>query len=300
MNMVIRSAAAFAMLLVGASNITAQEATEEGYLLNWDKTITVVPEQMSNGKYKLPAWTVSIYEADASDVLHWWEDDMKAVSVKVSGGRPVKAIGARLGFPEAAVTTTAMTAADKRAKLVRLTIGFGLNDSTALPTNVGQEDYVRGLAIKYNKAVVQRQIEEKEKDLAKVNGELADAKAAETRSKEKGDEARADLAKIKAKKGEIQADNASIQGDITGLEKRYAVSNEPKDLERLTKARKKLTDREADLAGLAADEAKAQAAANKYDAQLPPNAELQQQLATTKEQLEAEIASLRRKQDNIR
>lgn len=293
------SGAASVMVLI-ASSLTAQEATEEGYLLNWDKSITVVPEQMSNGKYKLPAWTVSIYEADASDVLHWWEDDMKSISVKVSGSRPVKAVGARLGLPEAAVLTTAMTAADKRAKLVRLTIGFGLNDSTPLPSNAGQEDYVRGLAIKYNKAVVQRQIDEKVKDLDKVNGDLADAKAAETRSKEKADEARADLAQIKAKKGEIQADNASIQGDITGLEKRYAVSNEPRDLERLTKARKKLTDREADLAGLAQDEAKAQAAANKYDAQLPPNAELQKQLLATKEQLEAEIASLRRKQDNIR
>lgn len=299
MNPVFRSAIIAAALFIVPA-IQAQETTEEGYLLNWDKTITVVPDQMTNGKYKLPAWTVSIYEADASDVLHWWEDDMKSVSVKVSGSRPAKAIGARLGLPEAAVTTTAMTAADKRAKLVKLTIGFGLNDSTALPTDAGQQDHVHGLAVKYNKLVVQRQIEDKQKDLAKVTGDLADAQAEETKLKEKADEGKADLAKIKAKKGEIQAGNADISGDVSALEKKYALSNDPKDLEKLTKTRKKLVDREADLAGLAQDEARTQAAVNKYEGQLPANAEEQKNLTAGKEQLEAEIAALRRKQDNIR
>ena len=299
MKLMLRSLKLVALML-SAQLVMGQGTTKEGYSLMWDRTLAVVPDSMSNGKHKLPAWTVSVFEGDASEILDMWKADMKALSTAVTGSKPAKATDARLGIGEHAVLTLATAATEKKAKLVRLTIAFAMNDSTPLASPAGQEEYMRGLAIKYNKAVVQRQIDVKEAALAKVGGKLADAQADEVKLKQKADKAKSALAKVKAKRAKVEANNAEIQGTIVGLEKKFALTNDPKDLQRLTKTRQKLADGEKGIAKLMQSEAKAQANINKYESQLPETTADQQGQTVSKEQLQSEIQALKRKQDSIR
>src|SRR5690606_12450594 len=106
----------------------------EDYALQWDKTITMLTDSISNGHYRLPAWTIAVHEADASDVMGWWVADMQAVSTFVAKTKPAKALGTRIAaVPDAAIAVASATS-DKKAKLAKLTIAFALNDSVTTPS----------------------------------------------------------------------------------------------------------------------------------------------------------------------
>ena len=67
----------------------------------------------------------------------------------------------------------------------------------------------------------------------------------------------------------LQANNAKVHGEITGLEKKFAITNDPKDLQKLTKARQKLTKGESDLAKAMKSESKAQDSVGQTPRQCP-------------------------------
>ncbi|MCB9183460.1 MAG: hypothetical protein H6591_06035 [Flavobacteriales bacterium] len=286
-------------LVWGAAAFAQSGTTKEGYALQWDKTITVLPDSISNGHYKLPAWTFAVHEADASDVMGWWLADMQAVSTSVAKAKPAKALGTRIAaVPDAAIAVAAATS-DKKAKLAKLTIAFALNDSVTTPGNAGQEDYVRALAVKYNRAVVDQQIATYEKMLDKAGDKLAGAKDDVAKNQANLTKSNSKLEKIKAKRGKIQAENAHVAGTIAGLEKKFALSNDPKDLQKLTKARQKLAKGETSLAKLMQQEADVQGDIAKEQGRLEDNTGEQEERGATKEEVQRVTDALKRKHDAI-
>ncbi len=274
--------------------------TKEGYALEWNKTITVVADSLTSGTHRFPAWTITVFETDGGSLLDLWKTDMKALSVAVTGSKPMKAAGVRIAELTGVSTAFATSSTDKKAKLARLTIAFGANDSTAMTTNDGQEAYAHSLAVKYNRAVVQAQITEYEKSLGKATDKLSGSQADVAKTRQNITKANGKLEKLKSKRSKIQGDIAHLQGDITGLEKKFALTNEPKDLEKLTKARGKLAKSEGGLAKLMSQEASVQGDIAKYQGQLDQNSSEAQDRTATKDDVQSTVDALKRKLDAIR
>ena len=288
-------------LLISALLITAPLVAQKGISLEWNKTITAIPDSITNGTHRLGAFTVQVYEIDADDLMTMWSNDFKAISQKVETGKPAKALGAVFTAVNAGpILVLAQTATEKKAGLSKLTIAFAQTDSTPLVDCSACKQAATDLAVKYNKAVVQGQVSAQEAIVAKATGKLADANDDEAKQSGKVTQANTDLQKLKAKMGKIQKDNAKVQGDIAGLEARLQVRTTPKDQEKLAKARGKLASGESALAKLMQQEAKLQGNLNKYQDNLKGTAADQEERTGTKEEEQAKLDALKRKMDNIR
>lgn len=288
------------LALLLASTLSAQTGkTREGYSLQWDRTIAVVRDSLQNGRFKLPAWTIAVHEAEASDVMGWWLSDMQAVSAAVTKGKPAKATGLRIPQLPDAPMAAAAAERERKADLTRLTVAFAVNDSTPIATTDGQEAYMRALAVKYNRAVVAAQIAVYEKQLGKAGDKLASSKGDMAKSQSRITKSNSRLEKIKTKRGKLQRDNAKISGDIAGHEKKFALSNDPKDLKKLTKAREKLAKGESALAKLMQQEAKIQGDIAKEQGRLESSTGKAEERGATKEELQSTLEALRRKHDAI-
>ncbi|MBK9177033.1 MAG: hypothetical protein IPM46_12030 [Flavobacteriales bacterium] len=299
MNRITRLAIAASLALPFTVAAQKGNTTHEGYAISWDKTIAVIPDSLQNGMFKLPAWTIAVHEGEASDVMGWWMADMQAVSTAVTKGRPAKAMGLRLPQVSGAAMAAAATVQEKKAGFARLTVAFALNDSTTTEGNEGQEAYMRTLAVKYNRAVVQAQIATYEKQLGKAGDKLADTKGDVAKSQSRITKSSSNMEKIKAKRGKIQRDNAKVSGDIAGLEKKFALSNDPKDLQKLTKARQKLAKGESSQAKLMQQEAKVQGDIAKEQGRLESSAGKAEDRGVTKEEVQRVLDALKRKHDSI-
>ncbi|MBK8227830.1 MAG: hypothetical protein IPK70_11735 [Flavobacteriales bacterium] len=290
-----------AACMLSASQADAQKgnSTQEGYALSWDKAIAVVPDSLQNGVFRLSAWTIAVHEADAGDVMGWWMADMQAVSNAVTKGKPAKATGLRVPqMPDAAMAAAA-SAQEKKANLVKLTVAFAVNDSTPVETTDGQEAYMRALAVKYNRAVVQSQIAAYEKQLSRAGDKLASTKGDVAKSQSRITKSNGQLEKLKAKRAKVERDNAHLTGDIAGREKKFALSNDPKDLQKLTKAREKLAKGESSLAKLMQQEAKVQGDIAKEQGRLESTAGKAEDRGATKEEVQRVVDALKRKHDSI-
>jgi hypothetical protein len=288
---------AAALLLAGSS----AQTTKEGYALTWDKTITVVPDSMSNDRFRLPAFTITVYECNGDDAMSLWKTDMKTKSQEVSGSKPVKAVGAMfLAASAEPMLVLAESRTEKKAGAAKLTIAFAQNDSTPAANQQAAEQVAREMAVMLNKTVVQKQIDTYTKSLDKTSEKLTDAKEDAEKNRANISKANADLAKQKSKVSKVQADNAKMHGEVTGLEKKFAITNDPKDLQKLTKAREKLSKGEAELAKMMKAEAKAQEKVNDHQSDSPDHAKTQEQHTMSKADTEKTINELKRKLDNIR
>ena len=297
----IHSATLIASLAACSIAFGQSGKSKEGYALSWERPITVVPDSLANGKHRLPAWSIAVFEAGESTVLDLWRTEMKAISQGVSGNKPAKATSARIpGLGEIGVLTMAVADADKKADMTRLTVAFAANDSLPLATADGQEAYMRSLAVKFNKAVVQEQVATYEKMLGKASGKLSDTQKDVAKERSAITKAQNRLESIKSKRSRIEKDNAGITGDIAGLEKKFALSNDPKHLKKLTKARTKLAKGESAVAKLMEQEASVQGDLAKHQGRLENQAGKQEERGETKEELQRLLDALKRKQDAIR
>lgn len=286
--------------LLLATILSAQTGkTREGYSLQWDRTIAVVRDTLQNGAFKLPAWTIAVHEADANEVMGWWMADMQGVSTAVTKGKPAKAMGLRLPQLADAAMAAAAVSAEKKADLARLTVAFAANDSTATTGLDGQEEYMRGLAVKYNRAVVAAQVAVYERQLGQAGDKLTDTKGDVAMSQSRITKSNSQLEKIKARRSKLQRDNTRISGDIAGHEKKFALSNDPKDLKKVTKAREKLAKSESALAKLMQQEAKVQGDIAKEQDRLERSSGKAEERGATKEELQRTLDALRRKHDAI-
>lgn len=285
--------------LLGSIGLHAQ-TTKDGTALAWNHELVVVPGTITVNEVAHPAHTISVFETDEKTLLDLWKTDYTPIAAAVTS-RPWKATDVRLPqLAEAPLLVYAETSTDKKAKLVKLTLAFMQNDSTPLADNGEQEKVMRDLAVRLNKAVVQSQIDRYQADLDKVADKLGDSQSDVAKAQKNAGKAGDDLEKAKAKRAKLERESARLQGDIAGLEKRFGMSNDPKDLKKLTKAREQLARNEREQAKLMKQESKAQGAINKHQGSLEKHDERASEHAESKEDLQRIIAELKRKLDSIR
>lgn len=301
MNTLSRTSIPVLAIALAASSLHAQDKTKEGFLLAWNNTITVVPDTLVNGTHKLPAYTITVFESDGGQATDLWKNSMKARSREVTGSKPVKAVGATLADVSASpVLVLAESSTDKKAGIGKLKLAFAENDSTPVANAEAARAQAQAMAVELNKARVQAQIDTYAKLLGKATDKAADAQADVAKNQKDLSKANSQLAKAKKEVSKIQADNAKLHGDITGLEKKFALTNDPKDLQKLTKARSKLAKGESSLAKAMKSESKAQDAVDKYQGKAPDRAQSHAEHTESKQELEAIKAKLERKLDAIR
>jgi chromosome segregation ATPase len=270
-------------------------------MLSWNNTITVVPDTLVNGTHKLSAYSITVFESDGGEALDLWKALMKTRSREVTGSKPTKAIGAVMDqVSDVPVLVLAESSTDKKAGIGRLKLAFAENDSTPVAQAESARAQAHALAVELNKAKVQGQIDVYAKLLEKASDKAESAKADVAKNDKALAKANSSLAKAKKEVSKIQADNAKLHGEITGLEKKFAVTNNPKDLQKLTKARSKLAKGESSLAKAMKNESKAQDTVNKYQGKAPDRAQAHAEHLGTKQELEAIKAKLERKLEAIR
>ncbi len=279
--------------------LQAQTTTKDGVALSWERTIEVVPDSIQNGAWTLPAHTITVFESDGGWVMDQWKDEMKPVSQSVSGSKPVRVTGALVpAMGDQPLLLLATSESDKKSKLGRLTVAFAANDSMVAEGDPART--MRELAVRLNKAVVQQQIDARQKMLDKASGKLSGAQSDQAKINKRLNKANSDLEKHKRKLSKLQGNKAKVQGDVHGLEKKFAVTNDPKDLNRLTKARQRLAKVETGIAKEMRNGSKIQAAANKQQENLPKATDNLQDHTESREEIQRIISELKRKQDAIR
>lgn len=287
-------------LLSCSMMVNAQSSTKDGTSLEWRHELKVVQGTITVNKVEYPAHTITLFEADANKALELWKADHTPISASI-GSRPLKASGARIPqLAEDPIVVLAEASTEKKAGLAKLTLAFLRNDSTSLEDNGEQEKLMHALAVRLNKAVVQGQIDRYQRDLDKTSDKLGSTEDDVAKARKNLTKANSDLEKVKAKRGKIEADNAKVHGNISGLERKFALSNDPKDLQKLTKARQKLAKNEGTQAKLMQQEAKVQGNINKHQGTLDAHSKKAAGQAESKEDLQRIIAELKRKQDSIR
>jgi hypothetical protein len=288
-----------AFLLTSAQSF-AQVTTKDGISLVWDRELAVVDDSMSIGGRYVPAHTITVFETDASTAMELLKVDYTPISTSI-GGKPMKVSGARLTqVSESPVDVMVVGNTQKKAGLARLTLAIMANDSTVLPDNGAQEELLRGLAVRLNKAVVGSQIDRYQQELDKTAEKLGSTQEDVAKAEKNLTKHNASLEKAKSKRAKLERNGAQLQGEISGLERKFALSNDPKDLQRLTKARQKLAKTESAQAKLMQQEAKAQGNINKYQDSAEKHGSRVDEHAESKEDLQRIIAELKRKQDSIR
>lgn len=289
----------FSAAILFTTGMQAQ-TTKDGTQLQWKHQLQVVPGTITVDKASYPGHTISVFETDEKGLLDLWRADYTPISAAITS-KPLKATGVQIPqLAEAPLTVYADANTDKKAKLTKLTLAFMLNDSTSLEDNGEQAKLMHELAVRLNRAVVQAQIDRYQKDLDKVGDKLGSTQSDVAKSQSKLSKSNSELEKLKSKRAKMERDNARVHGDVAGLEKKFALSNDPKDLQRLTKARQKLAKNESQMAKLMQQEAKVQGHINKQQSTLDSQAKKAGTQTESKEDLMRIVSELKRKLDNIR
>lgn len=275
----------------------AQDKSASGHLLNWTNTIVVETDSLVNGRYKLPAHTFTVWEADPGTALNALKAAYAEQGAKFSGSSPLRGMATVAGMGEAPVLLLATTAKDKKAGGARMQVAFAANDSTALP---GGGEAAHALAVQVNRAIVQQQIDAQQKIVDKHHGRLEGAQKDQAKAQEKAGKAAEDLEKAKKEKSRLTDKHTQLQKEELKLKERYNATQEAKDLEKLTKMHNKLVKVQEDLAKQIRKEADAQESHNKRQGAIPEAQEAQQGHQVSKEQAVSELEALKRKLEAVR
>lgn len=302
--MIIDHTLSHPILLVAALitlQANAQERTKDGIALRWDHSIDVKEEVLTNGAHSLPAHTITVYESDANTVMDMFKEELKTSSQGISGHKPVRVTGAMVpSVSDQPLLLLAQGTTERKAGSGVLTVAFALNDSTPFEGADAVKSWLRDLSVKFNKAVVQAQIDARTRMLDKAADKYSSAQADQAKLEKRMAKANSDHEKAKSRTSKLQRDKAKLQGDVHGLESKFALSNDPKDLKRLTKARQRLAKQETAIAKAMQNETKALGAVNKLRDSAPKAASTVQDRAESREEIQRIISELKRKQDNIR
>ncbi|MBK7241937.1 MAG: hypothetical protein IPI00_17695 [Flavobacteriales bacterium] len=105
----------------------------------------------------------------------------------------------------------------------------------------------------------------------------------------------------KAKKAvlSLNADISKLKSEVTGLESKFGITKDPKDLKPLTKARGKLSKKEGQLAKAMKSENKAYEDVSKYSGKSPDRAKEEAERAETMNAKSAIVDSLKKKMEMI-
>lgn len=294
-----RASTLFILALFVSSASVGQERTAKGHAVNWTNTIEVKPDTLVNGRHRLPAFGFVVYEADAGAALAHWKELCKANGGQVSGSGPAKTTGmAVAGFGGAAVNVLTHVSKDKATGGARVLMAFTTTDSTAAMGN--GEQTTREFAVRMNRSVVQRQIDEQQKVVNKLAGKVQGAQKDEAKAQKQAAKASRDLEKAKKEKSKLSSRQADLQGEEMKCQERYARTQDPADLKKLTKVKEQLVRVQKDLSRQLKNESSAQAALNKRQGEVPDAQKDQQLRQGEKEKANTELEALKRKFEAIR
>jgi hypothetical protein len=296
----IRPLLACSLFLSLGAALHAQNTLKDGTSLIWDKEITVGHDLMQNDSVKVAALTVPVYEATASQVVSLLKTELPGASFKKQG-KVLKAYGA--SFTAASSTPVDMLAsiAENRKQhmsiLTLALVGPGTSTSVEGPE---AEAAVRDLAVKLNKAVVQQQIDSWKKQLAKADGKAEDAVKEHGKAQTQQARTRAKLEKSAKLKSKLQDEHAVLQREIDLYNQKWTLSQDQKDLKKLTKARTKITRNETEMAKAMQDEAETQETLVKNADELPDAQKEKEKATASQAEVQRTVDALQRKLENIR
>ncbi len=277
----------------------AQNKTKEGYSLSWDKEIVTGHDTILSGAVKVPAATVPVYEARTNEVADLLKKALPMASFKESGGvYTANAVNLSTTMPAVDVLATAKD--DKKGGFTSMAFAF-LQNGVPVSGDAGVlASTARELGVKMNKAVAQKQLDVWQGKLDKAVKEQQSVQADKEKATEKVNKANDDLGKTVKKRGDLQREISNTQADITRQETRWATSQDPKDLKKLTKLKEKQTKSEKKLADAMAQEAKQTKTANKRQDELPDAHKDHEKVTESKEEVQRTVDALRQKLDSIR
>jgi hypothetical protein len=284
-----------------AMGIQAQDRTENGHLLNWNTEITVGRSTVVNGKYELPAFTFTVFEADGRAAAAEWTAAYRSLGGKVKGSGPYKGTGARLeGLNGPATMLTTITQNKKQGSaLVEVTLMT--NDSTPAP-NWGSngEKVVRDLAVRMNQGVVQKQIDEQQKHVDQLAKDLASAQKVRSKAAGKHAEASAELEQVRKERDDLTRKQADLAAEEIRLQARYPSTKDPADLVRLHRVQKELPTVRKALDKQQQKEADAKQALDRKADSLPGPVGEEQEMQARMDKAMSELEALTRKKEMVK
>jgi len=289
------------LLFLAFTATQAQEKSETGHLLNWTGNIQVAPDSLQAGKFKLAAFAIPILEADPGKVMNLWESDCARKGGKVNGSEPAKSTPLIVEeLDPSPVTMMATFSKDKQLGGTRMLLAYATNDSTAFAASDRGQVAARALALRLNRAVVSEQIEDQQKLVDKRSGKLEDAQADQAKAEKRVNNAYEDLEKSKKAKSKLSGKQAQLQSDQLHAQDRFERSQDPKDLQKLTKIQQKLVKVQQALAKQMKKEADALKDANNRQEDVPDAIKDQQERQAAKEKANSDLEALKRKLEAIR
>jgi hypothetical protein len=278
----------------------AQDKTESGYLLNWTNQIKVERDSLVNGKYKLPAYTFSVFESDAGIAADEWVAAFESNGSKVTGSNPYKRSGVAVDGLSGPATVMATVVRNKQDGTALVKVALAANDSMPVSDWEKGEKAAYDLAVRMNKGVVQKQVDAQQKLVDGLAKDLAGAQKDEAKANDKSSDAAADLEKAKKEKAKLASKQADLQSEQIKLQEKYTRTQDPKDLTRLTKVQQDLVKVQKDMSKQLKKEADAQKDANKKQGDIPDAQKDQQKLTTKKEKAVSDLEALKRKKEAVK
>lgn len=288
----------FTLLLATASQ--AQDKTESGYLLNWTNRIKVERDTLVNGRYKLPAYTFAVFESDAGIAVGEWVAAYESKGGKVTGSNPYKGTGVAVDGISGPVTVMTTVVRNKKDGTAQVEVALAANDSTPAVDWEKGEKAVYDLAVRMNKGVVQKQVDEQQKLVDDLTKDLAGAQKDEAKANSKSADAAADLEKAKKEKAKLADKQAKLQSDQVKQQERYGRTNDPKDLKKLTSIQQDLAKVQKDMSKQLKKEADAQKTTNQKQDDIPDAQKEQQELQVKKDKAVSELEALKRKKEAVK
>lgn len=265
--------------------------------MKWDHEIVVIQNSLSYRDTVLPALSFTVFEADQARAMELWRNDHSTKSASITKGKV--AVARNTSIPDLSaqpLQVITIAKGDKRTGNATLSIAIR-------PDSIPQEKqqvYVRGLAVKYNRAVVEAQIANEARSLEKARSALGKSASKDNKLKADLQKTKASLNKLEAQRTKQQKNNAEMQGDIAGAEQKYVLTGDVKDLKKLTKHRRKLSQGETKVARIMEKEAKLNSTATKYSGDLPDSANAKEDREKGVAHHEQRMEALRSKLNDIR
>ena len=290
---------ALVFVLASSATLQAQTALKDGTSLQWDKQINVGADSLRNDSVTVPAFSVPVYEAGASQVADLLKKAIPGASFKKQGDL-LKAAGASFASTGSPMDVLAKVVQDKKAGVSNLSLAF-LQPGTSNPVqSTAMQAAVRELGVGLNKSVVQAQVDEWKKKLGKADSKTASATKDQDKAQGKLNKAQAQLEKTAKEKSKLQNEHAILQKEIDLENQKWTLSQDPKDLKRLTKARAKIQKNEAKMAKEMDTEAKTQKDLTKSSESLPEAQKAKEAKAAAQAEVQRTVDALQRKLESIR
>lgn len=296
----LRTLFVFPIALALSTGIHAQNTLKDGTTLTWDKQITVVKEPLMVDSAALPAFTIAVYEAKASEVQSMLKKEMAGADFKKQG-KILKAAGANFPAASAApVDILGKITENKKQKMSTLTLAFVSPGSSTQVENPDIEAAMRDLSVRMNKAVVQKQLDTWTKKLGKADSKAKSAEKSRDKAQSKLNKAQSQLEKSSRERSKLQSEHVIMQKEIDLYNEKWTLSQNAKDFKKLTKTRSKITKNEAKMAKLMKTEAKAQKELTKASSNLPDEQKAKEEKVAVQTDVQRTVDSLQRKLESIR